>query len=223
MKAKRKTRVPQMPRNPITVYLADDHAMVREGLASLLRGHEGIEVVGQCGDGLKALRQICKIQPDVAVMDIRMPGMNGLDACRKLANKASSVRVLILTMYDDEQFIVEALSHGATGYLLKESAGEHLEEAILTVAAGERYIGPNISPRILQPEAQNKRDSYEELTDRELQVLQGVVKSKTNRQIAADLGISPRTVDTYRTRMMNKLDIHDQVSLARYYMKRNGM
>ena len=223
MKSKGKIRSRKTPCQNTTVFLVDDHAMVREGLASFFDGHENITVVGQSGNGLRAVQQICKVQPDVAVVDIQMPGMNGLDACRKLASKASSVRILILTMHDDEQFIVEALSHGALGYLLKESAGECLEEAILTVAAGERYIGPGISPRVFQQASHGKHDPYKELTARELQVLKGVVESKTNRQIAAELGISASTVDTYRTRMMNKLDIHDQVSLARYYLKRNTL
>lgn len=207
----------------ITVFLVDDHAMVREGLASLFRNHDHITVVGQCGDGSQAVRQICRVSPDVAVVDIQMPGMNGLDACRKLAGKAPKVGVLILTMHDDEQFVIEALSLGARGYLLKESAGEHLEEAILAVASGKKYLGPGIPLRVLEEASRGYRDSYEELTEREREVLKGVVESKTNRQIASELGISPKTVDTYRTRLMNKLNIHDQVGLTKYYLKRNSL
>lgn len=203
----------------ITVFLADDHAMVREGLAAMLTKHDDIQIVGQCGDGLKVVDEVLRICPDVIVLDIMMPGLNGLDICRELTRKVKSVGVLILSMCEDEQFIAKGLEYGASGYLLKESAARQLVEAVRAVARGELFLGPGI-PRSVLDYMSDTGDPYETLTTRERQVLQAVAEGKTNRLIAEQLGLAVKTVDTHRMRMMRKLGIHDQTNLVKYAVRR---
>ncbi len=202
----------------ITVYLADDHVMVREGLASLLAQDADLRVVGQCGEGLKVVEEVLDLQPDVLVLDIMMPGLNGLDICRELGRKIKSTAILILTMYDDEQFIARALDYGASGYLLKEAAGEQLAAAIRAVARGELYLGPGIPKTAMNRMGQG--DRYERLTTRERQVLQLIAEGRTNRQIAEALDLAVKTVDTHRSHLMRKLGIHDQTTLVKFAIRR---
>jgi DNA-binding NarL/FixJ family response regulator len=204
----------------ISVFLADDHAMVREGLAAVVAKDSRIEVAGQCGDGLKALDEILQAKPDVAVLDITMPGLNGLDVCRELSRKCPEMGIIILTMHDDEQFIARALRNGAMGYLLKEAASAELAEAVHTVARHEMYLGTSIARGAMERILSAKEDSYERLTTRERQVLQLIAEGKTNRLIAEMLGLAVKTVDTHRSRLMRKLNIHDQTSLVKYALRR---
>jgi DNA-binding NarL/FixJ family response regulator len=204
----------------IKIFLADDHAMVREGLAVLVEADEGIEVVGQCGDGLKVVADVVSCKPDVVILDITMPGLNGLDICRDLVRKCDGIAVLILTMHSNEQFIAQALENGATGYLLKESAAEKLSEAIRRVAAGEIFLGPGIPRNVLHRLGKPERDPYQKLSTRERQVLQLIAEGKTNRAIAEILELSTKTVDTHRTRLMRKLNIHDQTSLVKFAIRK---
>lgn len=209
-----------MTDHPITVFLADDHAMVREALAETLHREPGIEVVGQCGEGLAVLPEVRRQKPDVVVLDITMPGLNGLDICRDIVRRMKGVSVLMLTMHDNKEFVATGLKHGASGYLLKESAAEELVEAVRRVAAGELYLGPGIHRGAIQQGGDDRPDPYEGLTTRERQVLQLVAEGKTNRQIAGQLGLAVKTVDTHRTRLMRKLDIHDQTSLVKYALRK---
>ena len=209
-----------MTGEPVKVFIADDHAMVREGLAALVSGDPRICVVGHCGDGLKVIEMVRQAQPDVVVLDISMPGMNGLDICRDLARKFSSTAVLILTMHDDEQFIARALEYGASGYLLKEAAAEQFSEAIRTVARGEIYLGPRVPRSVLQKIGRTEKDSYELLTTRERQVLQLIAEGRTNRDISKALDVSVKTIDTHRSHLMRKLNIHDQTSLVKFALKK---
>jgi len=208
-----------MSKEPITVVLADDHAMVREGLAALLAKDPQVNVVGQCGDGLTALEEIRRLRPDVAVLDITMPGLNGIDLCRELARKAPNTAILILTMHDAEELVADALAHGASGYLLKEAAADQLTEAIRKAAAGEVYL-TGISKNVLARATKRDSDPYQRLTLRERQVLQLVAEGKTNREVAKQLGLAVKTVDTHRTRLMRKLNIHDQTSLVKYALRK---
>ena len=208
-----------MSDNAISIFLADDHTMVREGLAALVSKEPDFSVVGQCGEGLEVLSQILKVCPDVVVLDIMMPGLNGLDICRELTKKAKRVSVLILSMYEDEQFIARALEYGASGYLLKESAAQQLADAIRAVSRGELFLGPGI-PRTVLDHMTEGGDPYETLTTRERQVLQCVAEGKTNRQIAEQLGLAVKTIDTHRMRLMRKLNIHDQTNLVKFAVRR---
>ena len=209
-----------MESETITVYLADDHAMVREGLAALVADDEHIKVIGQSGDGLTALNEVMELRPDVAVIDISMPGLNGLDTCREFTRKLKGTAVLILTMHDDAQFVATALENGAAGYLMKEAAAEEFAEAIRTVARGGVYLSPGIPRSALDNIGRSTDDPYKKLTTRERQVLQLVAEGKTNRVIAEELNLAVKTIDTHRMRLMRKLNIHDQTSLVKYALRK---
>jgi DNA-binding NarL/FixJ family response regulator len=205
----------------ITVFLADDHTLVREGIAALIAKHPDLTVVGQCGDGLKVAGEVAQAKPDVLLLDLTMPGLNGLDICRQLSRRQKNVAILVLTMHAEEEFVVRALESGASGYLLKEAAAEQLAEAVHTVAAGKVYLGPGVSRSVLNKLVNGKgSDPYNQLTARERQVLQLIAEGKTNRTISEMLGLSVKTVDTHRARMMRKLDIHDQTNLVKYAIRR---
>ena len=203
----------------IKAYIADDHPILREGLAALVERECDIDIVGQTGNGLDVLSDVLRLQPDVAIVDIGMPGLNGLDICRELTRSAKSTVVLILTMESDEEFIVAALRNGASGYLTKEAAPEQFCEAIRTVAHGGTYLTPGISPSVLDRIDSRNPAPYDTLTMRERQVLRMIAESKTNRQIAEALGLATRTVDTHRMHLMRKLDIHDQTSLVKFAIR----
>ena len=203
----------------ITLFLADDHTMVREGIAALASKEPGFQVVGQCGEGLAVIDEVLRLCPDVVVLDIMMPGLNGLDVCRELTRKVKDAAVLILSMYEDEQFIARALEYGASGYLLKDSAPNQLGDAIRAVSRGELFLGPGI-PRTVLHHMSDHRDPYETLTTRERQVLQCVAEGMTNRQIAENHGLAVKTIDTHRMRLMRKLNIHDQTNLVKFAVRR---
>lgn len=194
--------------------------MVREGLASLLADSAEFDVVGQCGNGLEVVSKILTCTPDVVVLDITMPGLNGLDICREVTRKAPKAAVLILSMHDNEQFVARALEYGARGYLLKESAGEQLSEALRAVARGRRYLGPGIRQEALDRTGGAADDPYNLLTTRERQVLQLIAEGRTNRKIAEELSVAVKTVDTHRMRLMRKLNIHDQTSLVKFAIRK---
>ena len=204
----------------ITVYLADDHTLVREGLAALVAKDERIRVVGQAGDGLRVVEDVIKLQPDVAVIDIGMPRLNGLDVCRELAAKAKDTALLVLSMHDDEQFVTTAFENGATGYLTKEAAPRHFPEAIYSVVNGQRYLGPGVPESALELVGRGDHDPYAALSPRERQVLHMIAEGMTNPQIAERLNLAVKTIDTHRTRLMRKLKIHDQVSLVKYALRK---
>jgi len=200
----------------IRLFLADDHTLVRQGIAALFANTPDIEVVGECGNGLNVLDGVFETKPDVVVLDLAMPGLNGVDVCRQLTRKAKDVAVLILTMYADEEFIVRSLENGANGYLLKEAAPDQLVEAVRTVARGDLFLGPGVPRSILSRlTSRTEDDPYDRLTSRERQVFQLIAEGKTNRKIAEILGLSVKTVDTHRAHLMRKLDIHDQTSLVK--------
>jgi two-component system, NarL family, response regulator NreC len=204
------------------LFLADDHALVRGGLVALLEKTGEFEVVGQCGDGLGVVQQVIDTRPDVVVLDVGMPGLTGVEVCHVLNRKLPGVVVLMLSMHAEESFIIRALENGARGYLLKESAAAHLLKALKTAMAGAIYLDPAIDKGVLARLHQPRKDAYDTLTPRERQVLQLIVEGLTNRKIAERLGLSIKTVDTHRARLMNKLDISDLTTLVKFYLKRNG-
>jgi len=205
----------------IRLFLADDHAMVREGIAALIEREPDMTVVGQCGDGLKVVKQVLEAGPDVVLLDLGMPGLNGSDVCKQLSRKAKRGAVLILTMHTDEEFIVRSLENGAAGYLIKEAAGDQLAEAVRTVARGDLYLGPGVPRTVLSRLAKGgKDDPYNKLTPREREVLQLITEGKTNRVVADMLDLSVKTVDTHRAHLMRKLGIHDQTTLVKFALRR---
>jgi DNA-binding NarL/FixJ family response regulator len=202
------------------VFLADDHTLVRQALAEMIDRNPDFEVVGQCGDGLQVVAQVMEAKPDVLVLDVAMPGLNGLDVCKEITRKQRKMAVLILSIYDDEEFVARALENGAAGYLMKEADNDQLATAIRTVARGELYLAPGVSRSVLQRLGRISEDPYQKLTSRERQVLQLITEGKTNRDVAAALGLAVKTIDTHRTRLMRKLGIHDQTALVKYALRK---
>ena len=208
----------------ITVLLADDHAMVRDGLQSMLEAQGDIEVIGHASNGHEALGQITELCPDVAVVDIAMPEMNGIDVTREVTKACPSTRVVILSMYSTTEHILQALQAGALGYVLKESAGVEVIGAVRAVHAGHRYLSEKILDRVVADYVSwsatvTIKSPLERLTPREREVLQLVVESKSSVEISRILEISPKTIDTHRSRLMKKLDIRNIGDLIKFGLR----
>ena len=202
---------------PITVFVADDHAIVREGLASLLASQPDIQVIGTAADGRDTVRQVIKLQPEVVVMDIAMPQMNGIEAARELRDRVPQARVVILSMHSSVEHVFHALEAGARGYVLKESVAKEIIEAVRAVRAGRRYLSQRIAEVMAEVVNRSATGSpLESLSKRERQVLQLVAEGRSSAQIAAVLSLSPKSVDTYRSRLMQKLHIGDVAGLVKF-------
>jgi DNA-binding NarL/FixJ family response regulator len=208
----------------IRVLLADDHAVVRDGLRALLEAQPGMAVVGDVANGRDALREAQKLQPDIVVMDISMPDLNGIEATLQMQAAAPAARVLILSMHSTTEHIFRALQAGARGYLLKDSAGTELVEAVRAVHGGRRYLSHKIAATVIDDYiAERDRSSpLDSLSRRERQILQLIAEGKTSAQVGAMLFLSPKTIDTYRSRMMHKLGIGDLPNLVKFAIQ-NGI
>jgi two-component system response regulator NreC len=202
----------------IRILLADDHAMVRRGLRMVLES-EGFEVAGEASNGLEAVDLCQSVQPDVAVLDIAMPLLNGLDAGGEILKKHPNTKVILLTAHRQERYLTEGLRQGVTGYLLKESAPEELVNAIRAVGEGAVYVGSGVSHSVVHSFAGKGDDSGSSLSPRERQVLQLIAEGKSMKEIGALLGISSRTADLHRHKIMTKLGLHDTASLVRYAIR----
>lgn len=212
-----------MTEGALRVIIADDHAMVREGIRSVLERH-GFAVVGEAASGTEVLPLAERTQPDVAVLDISMPGETGLQAAAKLRMQVPHVRVLILSMYDNAEYVLESVRAGAHGYLLKDGAAQELAAAIRAVAAGEAYFSPAVAARLSAAvrgdlEREQRRTSLDLLTGREREVLAGIARGLTNKEIAGELGISHRTVETHRESLMKKLGIKTVAGLTKFALE----
>ena len=213
---------------PIRVLLADDHDLFRAGIRVLLHDLGGFEVVAEAGDGREALRLVDKHRPDVVLMDLMMPGLNGLEASARVAREFPGVRVLVLSMNAAEEFVLPAVRAGASGYVLKNARPDELEQAIRAVARGETYLTPAVSGHLIDDYRRrttavvtaDEADSLEKLTPRQREVLQLVAEGHTTKQIAKRLGVSVKTVETYRSQLMDALDIHDIAGLTRYAIRK---
>ena len=207
----------------INVVLADDHTIVRDGLRALLEANPEIKVVGDASNGTQVLEQVDELQPDVVIMDISMPGINGIDATRQILLAHPEVRVIILSMLGTADHVFHALQAGARGYLLKESAGREVMEAVLSVYAGEMYFSRPITYVMIndyvQARAGTQDASLESLSMRENEILCLVVEGKTSAEIGKSLNLSPKTVESYRSRMMQKLGISDLAELIKFAIK----
>jgi len=202
----------------IRVVLADDHAVVRDGLAVLLEAQTDIEVVGAAANGRQAVRLVLELHPDVVVMDIAMPELNGIEATRQIHDAVTSTQVLVLSMHSTTEHIFRALQAGARGYLLKDSAGAEVVDAIRVVHAGRRYLSQKIASTVVDDyiSERHRASPLDSLSPRERQILQLVAEGKSSAEAAAMLFLSPKTVDTYRSRMMQKLDIDDLPTLVKF-------
>jgi DNA-binding NarL/FixJ family response regulator len=208
----------------ITVFLADDHAVVRDGLRALLDAEGDIAVVGTAADGRDAVHQATELHPDAVVIDIVMPDLGGIEATRQIRQVCPATQVVILSMYASDEYVLRALQAGARGYLLKESAGEEVIDAVRAVHAGRRYLSEEIADRLIDGyldlySNSEVGDPLAALSPRELEVLQLVVEGKTSTEIARILTLSPKTIETYRGRLMRKLGIGDVPGLVKFAIK----
>jgi DNA-binding NarL/FixJ family response regulator len=201
----------------IRVMLADDHQMLRDGLKALLSASVDIDVVAEVSDGHEAVRRAQELNPDVVVMDLSMPELNGIEAARQLRDRSPQSKVVILSMHSSSEHVHRALEAGAAGYLLKESAGRELEAAVRAVHAGKRFLSPAVEALVsgARPGA-GHRSPLDSLTARERQVLQLVVEGHSSAQIARLVYLSPKSVGTYRSRLMKKLGVHDVTALVKF-------
>lgn len=205
----------------ITVFLVDDHTVVRDGLRALLEKQPDLIVIGDAANGREAVRQITQLRPNIVIMDIAMADLNGIEATQKICEAFPSIQVIILSMYFSPEHVERALAAGAHGYLLKESAGVEVVNAIRAVSAGHRYLSQKISDELIdnytrQQKAASEGDPLVCLSAREREIFQLIAEGKSNVKIASILSLSPKTVETYRSRLMHKLGISDMSSLIKF-------
>jgi DNA-binding NarL/FixJ family response regulator len=203
---------------PVRIVLADDHVLVRQGLMSLLE-REGFQVVGEASDGQEALRLTELFRPDIAIMDISMPILNGLNAAREMSRSSPKTKTILLTQHDEGQYISEALDAGVKGYVLKNQVASDLLLAIRQVSRGQVYLSPGVSRAVMEAYHSKSEKSKNPLTLRERQVLQLIAEGKSTKDVATLLGISVKTAESHRTRLMRKLGIHEIASLVRYAVR----
>lgn len=206
-----------------TIVLAEDHNVVRQALRLLIESADDFSVIGESSDGLDAVNIVERLQPDILVLDIMLPGLNGLEVMLRVRRRSPETRVIVLSMYSDEAYILQALRNGAHGYVLKEASADELLNAIREVSEGHRYLSPPLSERAIEAyiqRAQEETEPYLALTEREREVLQLAAEGNSNPQIADRLSISPRTVETHRANLMQKLDLRNQTDIVRYAIRR---
>ena len=207
---------------PINILLADDHTLVRAGIRALIEQLPTVKVVGEAKDGREALRLVREHKPDLILMDVAMPGLNGLEATARVSKEFPDVRVIILSMYANEEYVREAINAGAAGYLVKRSAATELERAITAVARGEQYFSPLVSTHVNKDRAGRlsvDRAWIERLTPRQREILQLIAERHSTKDIAGILSISIKTVETHRAQLMERLDIHDVPGLVRFAIR----
>jgi two-component system response regulator NreC len=203
----------------IRVVLADDHVLVRQGLRSLLE-REGFQIVTEASDGQEALRHVQSLKPDIVVMDITMPVLNGLEAARQMSLSSPQTKTILLTQHVEEQYLSEALEARVKGYVLKSQVASDLIQAMRQVSRGGVYLSPGVSSAVMEAYRTRSEKPKDPLTSRERQVLQLIAEGKSTRDVASLLGISAKTAESHRTRLMKKLDIHETASLVLYAVRR---
>lgn len=208
----------------IRILLVDDHKILRDGICSLVKGYDDMEIIGEAADGRSALRLVQELSPDVVIMDISMPDLNGIDATRKITADFPNVKVIALSMHYDKQFVAEIFKAGAAGYLIKDSAFDELEHAVRIVMQNKTYINPQIASLVIeslvttQPSTSNHK-TFSLLTEREREVLQLISEGKSTKLIAADLNVSAKTVESHRRQVMGKLNIRNVAELTKYAIR----
>jgi DNA-binding NarL/FixJ family response regulator len=206
--------------SPLRLLLADDHTLVRAGLRALLDGMDGVSVVAEADNGEQAVALALEHAPDVALLDITMPGINGLQAAERILAQLPQTRVIILSMHAAEEYVNRALALGVAGYLLKDAATLELKAALDAVAAGRSYLSPRLASQLLESRARNGEGGQKPaLTARQIEVLRQIAQGRSVKEIAYELQISAKTVETYRAQLMERLDLHDIASLVRYAIR----
>lgn len=210
---------------PVNIFIADDHAIIRDGLRSLLAGIAGYAVIGEAADGRTTCQRVAELHPDIVIMDIGMPELNGIDTTRLITTANPQVNVIALSMHADLDFVMGMLGAGARGYLLKESAFDELQGAITATLRGEYYLSRQLDSLVIKEftRSYTRRDQQENvLSQRERQVLQLLAEGCTNKEVAAKLGLAVRSIETYRAQIMEKLDLHSTAELTKFAI-RNGL
>lgn len=208
----------------LKILLVEDHVIVREGFRRVLE-ERGLEVAGEAADGREAIIMAGELTPDIVIMDISMPRLNGIETTRRIRKVSPGIKVIMLTIHDEETFVYKSFDAGADGYMVKENAMEDLLDAIDAVMRGEVYLSPNFSPKVLEAYRKLSKsgsknvDGFSRLTNREREILQLIAEGHTSKEIAAMLFISVKTVENHRANIMNKLDIHETAGLVRYAVK----
>lgn len=210
---------------PMRILLADDHTIVRQGLRKILEENRDWQVVGEAGNGRDAVRLALELQPEVAILDIGMPLLNGIEAARQIARRLPDTKILILSMHADEAYIIQALEAGAKGYLLKDTADADLLGAATAVIRGKSFFSPAVARVMLDDYVRRLRDRgivdrYDTLSEREREIFQLIAEGKTNKEIAEILGVSPSTIETHRGHIMEKLDVHSAVEMVLYAVRK---
>ncbi|WP_341501932.1 response regulator transcription factor [Gallaecimonas sp. GXIMD4217] len=207
----------------IRILVADDHTIVRQGLVSLLDGQGEIRVIGQASDGMEAVEKALELKPDILVTDVTMPRLNGIEVVRRLHQQQPQIRVLVLTMHEEEEYVLHMVKAGAAGYLVKDSASAELCQAVLSLAQGKGYFSPRaaqiLADSMREPE-RDLSDPYGDLTNREREVFHLVIEGRTTKEIASRLDISVKTAENHRTRLMDKLQVHNTAELVRLAVRR---
>jgi DNA-binding NarL/FixJ family response regulator len=207
----------------IRVVIVDDHAILREGVRALLQLHADIEVVGEGSDGTDAIEEVARLDPDVLLMDIAMPGLGGIEAALELRKQGRRAKILILSQYEDREYVRRLLKAGVSGYVLKKSAGAELANAIRAVHRGGLVLDPEVARAAMEnagPAAPGEADPYDSLTDREKQVLKLVAEGRSNKEVAEVLGISVKTAMSHREHVMEKLGVHNRTELVRFAIRK---
>ena len=207
------------------IVIAEDHTILREGLRALLSSQENLEVVGEAGDGREAIRQVEELTPDLILMDLSMPKMNGVEAIREIKRRVPETRILALTVHKAEEFILEVLQSGADGYIPKDASANELMMAINSILMGKRYLSPSVSNVVIEGYLESRRTSesitpWDKLTKREREILKLVAEGHKNKDISDYLCISVKTVEKHRANLMKKLDLHSAAALTAYAMER---
>lgn len=205
--------------NPLRILLVDDHVLVRAGIKSLLNQLPGVTVVAEAGDGREALKLLQETQPDIAVLDVAMPGLNGIEATMRFRKQFPSLKVIMLSMHSNEEYVLQSLRAGASGYLLKKSAVAELEAALRAIQAGQTYLSPQLAARVepgrVSPK-QKTQTPLDRLTPRQREILQLIAESRTTKEIASVLGLSAKTVEFHRAELMKRLNLRDVPALVRF-------
>ena len=207
----------------VTLLLVDDHPLIRQGLRHLLEGEPEFKVIGEAGDGLEALLLVERLKPNILVVDMMMPGLNGLEVLRQMKHISPDTRAIVLSMQSADAYVLEALKNGAAGYVLKETGPSELVNAVREVTHGNQYLSIKISERLQvsgRKIIDTPSDAYETLTTREREILQMTVEGQTSQEVGDKLTISPRTVEVHRSNLMNKLGLRNQTDLIRFAIKR---